>query len=128
MLTTRLKELEALRSSVARLETEIASELTQELASLPSRFGFASAAEFVAAVAEASGVRKGLRGRPPGRRSSAPAPVRRKRAVITEAHRSAVKKLVQAGHTGGAIAKELGISLPSVQNIKKALGLVKERG
>ena len=31
------------------------------------------------------------------------------------------------GKTGGEIAKSLGISLPSVQNIKKALGLVKKR-
>jgi len=38
-----------------------------------------------------------------------------------------VKKLAKAGKTGSAIAEELGISLPSVQNIKKALGLVKAR-
>jgi DNA-binding CsgD family transcriptional regulator len=38
-----------------------------------------------------------------------------------------VKKLVGAGKTGSEIAKSLGISLPSVQNIKKALGLVKSR-
>ena len=38
-----------------------------------------------------------------------------------------VKKLVEAKKTGAEIAKALGISLPSVQNIKKALGLVKAR-
>jgi transposase len=38
-----------------------------------------------------------------------------------------VKKLVQDGKTGSEVAKLVGISLPSVQNIKKALGLVKER-
>ena len=32
-----------------------------------------------------------------------------------------------AGKTGAAIAKSVGISLPSVQNIKKALGLVQAR-
>ena len=31
------------------------------------------------------------------------------------------------GKTGGEIAKAIGISLPSVQNIKKELGLVKKR-
>ena len=52
---------------------------------------------------------------------------RRRRAVITDETRASVKKLVESGKTGGEIAKSLGISLPSVQNIKKALGLVKKR-
>jgi hypothetical protein len=52
---------------------------------------------------------------------------RRKRSVITDETRSSVKKLVEGGKTGSQIAKALGISLPSVQNIKKALGLVKPR-
>ena len=41
--------------------------------------------------------------------------------------RKAVGEMVAAGQTGAAIAKALKISLPSVQNIKKALGLVKAR-
>jgi DNA-binding CsgD family transcriptional regulator len=52
---------------------------------------------------------------------------RRKRAVITAATKAQVKALTQAGKTGAEIAKAAGISLPSVQNIKKALGLVKAR-
>ena len=51
----------------------------------------------------------------------------RTRAVITDATRAEVKKLVSEGKSGAAIASELQISLPSVQNIKKALGLVKAR-
>ena len=43
------------------------------------------------------------------------------------ATRARVKKLVQAGKSGSQIAKAVGISLPSVHNIKKALGLVKSR-
>lgn len=38
-----------------------------------------------------------------------------------------VKKLVQAEKTGPQIARAVGISLPSVQNIKKELGLVKAK-
>jgi DNA invertase Pin-like site-specific DNA recombinase len=60
-------------------------------------------------------------GRPPG------SPGRRRRAKITEETRAAVRKLVESNKTGAAIAKELKISLPSVQNIKKSLGLVKAR-
>jgi hypothetical protein len=39
-----------------------------------------------------------------------------------------VKELTEAGKTGPEIAAAVGISMPSVQNIKKAFGLVKARG
>jgi hypothetical protein len=52
---------------------------------------------------------------------------RGKRARITPELKAQVKTLVEAGKTGAVIAKELGISLPSVQNIKKEFGLVKAR-
>ena len=69
-------------------------------------------------------------GRKPGKASKAKASGggrRRKRAKITDAMREEVKKMVEAGKTGSEIAKAVGISLPSVQNIKKQLGLVKAR-
>ena len=46
---------------------------------------------------------------------------------LTDATRAQVKKLVEAGKTGSEIAKAVGVSLPSVHNIKKALGLVKKK-
>jgi hypothetical protein len=49
----------------------------------------------------------------------------RKRAVITDSVRAKVKALLKAGKSGSQVAKAVGISLPSVQNIKKAFGLVK---
>ena len=52
---------------------------------------------------------------------------RRKRAKITDEIRAELKNLAEAGKSGSEIAAALGISLPSVQNIKKALGLVKSR-
>ncbi len=52
---------------------------------------------------------------------------RRKRTTITEAMRGSLKKMVKSGKTGAEISKELGISLPSVHNVKKSLGLVKSR-
>lgn len=39
-----------------------------------------------------------------------------------------VGKLAKDGKTGNEIAAAVGISLPSVQNIKKKLGLVTKRG
>ena len=140
MVTDKLKELEAARAKLATLEQSIADELNKELAALPARYGFASTSEFVSAVNAATGGgggpgRRGRRrGRPPGSAAKAagvPAKgggrKRRTRAVITDETRAQVKKLVDAGKTGAEIAQTLKISVPSVQNIKKALGLVKKR-
>lgn len=132
MLPNKLKELEAARAKLASLERSVEAELHKELAALPGQFGFASVAGFVAAVTKAAG---GRRGRKPGRAKAAAKKVkggrgggkRRKRAVITDAMRAEVRKLAEAGKTGAEIAKVVGISLPSVQNVKKALGLVKKR-
>jgi hypothetical protein len=139
MVTDKLKELEAARLKLATLERSLADELNQELASLPGKYGFASTSEFVSAVNAAAG---GGPGRPRGRRRGRPpstaakpaaAPAakrgrkRRTRAVITDETRAQVKKMVDSGKTGAEIAQTLKISVPSVQNIKKALGLVKER-
>jgi hypothetical protein len=135
MVTDKLKELEAARAKLATLEQTIADELNKELADLPAKYGFASAAEFADAVRSAGGGGPARRGRKPGKAKAAaagngkggPGRKRRTRAVITDDTRAEVKKLVNDGKTGSEIAKSLGISLPSVQNIKKALGLVKKR-
>ncbi len=127
MLADQIKELEVAKSKVAQLESTIANELRKELAGLPAQYGFETTAAFLSAVKAASGKR---RGRKPGATKSAAKPAaskRRKRAVITDETRASVKKMVDDGKTGGEIAKSLGISLPSVQNIKKALGLMKKR-
>ena len=139
MVTDKLKELEAARAKLATLEQSIADELNKELAALPARYGFASTSEFVSAVNAATGGggpgRRGRRrGRPPGSAAKTAGATakgggrkRRTRAVITDETRAQVKKLVDAGKTGAEIAQTLKISVPSVQNIKKALGLVKKR-
>jgi hypothetical protein len=122
MVTAKLKELEASRAKLASLEKEIASQLQSELAGLPAQYGFESVEIFVKAVRVAAGGKSGGVTRNPvsGKK-------RRKRSVITDAMRNEVKKLVEAGKTGAEIAAAVDISLPSVQNIKKSLGLVRER-
>jgi hypothetical protein len=124
MITSKIKQLEATKAKLARLEKSVASQLHKELAGLPAAYGYGSLAEFVEALKAAS---SGKRGRPASKSGGGGAKKRRKRSVITDATRAAVKKLAEAGKTGEEIAKEVGISLPSVQNIKKALGLVKPR-
>jgi hypothetical protein len=125
MVTNQIKQLEATKAKIVSLEKSIAKRLHRELASLHAKYGFDSLAEFTKALKEASGLGgKGRKGRPAKAGSKAK---RRRRAVITDDTRASVKKLVETGKTGSQIAKSLGISLPSVQNIKKAQGLVKAR-
>lgn len=126
IVSAKLKELETARAKLASLEESVRAELNKELASLPAKYGFNTAEEFVDAVRSATGLRTRGRGRPAGS-TNANGKKRRHRAVITDETRAQVKKLVEAGKTGSEIAKTVGISLPSVQNIKKALGLVKKR-
>lgn len=121
MPNDNIKELAAARAKVAALEKTIAKETKQKLAKLPSEFGFDSMSAFIAALKEVSGLSKGGKAGRGGK-------VRAKRAKITPELKEKVKELVKAGKTGALIAEELGISLPSVQNIKKEFGLVKKRG
>lgn len=119
MITDTLKEIEATRAKLAALEATSAAELHKELASLPGNYGFATTKAFIKAVKAASGS--------PGRAAKVAKKGKRARAKITDETRAEVKKLVTAGKTGAEIAKALGISVPSVQNIKKAFGLVQKR-
>ncbi len=123
IVSAKLKELEAARAKLLSLEEQVRSELNKELAALPGKYGFDSAAAFVDAVRAATGGRRSRGAAKPATGGGK----RRRRAVITDETRAQVKKLVDSGKTGAEIAKQVGISLPSVQNIKKALGLVKKR-
>lgn len=121
MVTNQIRQLTAAKAKLLKLEKSIAAQLSRELAALPRKYGFESTPAFIKAVRAASGKAKGAAKPKAGGK-------RRKRAVITADTKAKVKALVQAGKTGAEIASAAGISLPSVQNIKKALGLVKKRG
>lgn len=78
------------------------------------------------AIALAGGVSKPITPKVKATVPSAKPPKKKaRRAVITDDTRYQVKRLTEAGKTGAEIAKAVGISLPSVQNIKKALGLIR---
>lgn len=128
MVTEKIHELALLQAKAAKLQAAIESQRSSELASLPSSYGYSSLNDFIKALKAAAGSGRGKkaakgRGRPAAKKAG-----RRKRAKITSELKSQVKAAVEAGKTGAAIAKEFGISVPSVQNIKKELGLVKKRG
>jgi hypothetical protein len=128
MAFPKIRKLIAARKRLARLEKIVSTELPRELAGLFERYRFADVHSFLDAVRGAAGGRNTRGGLRSKKAAVAPKAKKRKRAKITDAVRARVKKLFHAGSSGSKIAKAVGISLPSVQNIKKAFGLVKKRG
>ena len=116
MIEDLIKTLTEAKARAVTLERSVAKKIHKELRTLPKVYGFEGLGAFIEALkASATGA---------GRKVKLKAVKRRKRIKITAAIRAQVKKLIGAGKTGAEIAREVGISLPSVQNIKKALGLV----
>jgi DNA-binding NarL/FixJ family response regulator len=126
MLTDKLKQLASLKSRAAALEAQVATDLDKQLAALPAKFGFNNPNDFIAALRAATSGRRASKTGSQTRSNQTNAG-RRRRATITDETRAKVKAFVESGKTGSEIAKALSISLPSVQNIKKALGLVQKR-
>lgn len=134
MFNEQIAKLEKAKADLLQLEAKIAAERVAALAKLPSEFGYASLDEFIKALKAADkgvGKTKGKSGRKAGTAAKAPkapkAEKGSKRAKITDEVKAQVKAMAEAGKTGNEIAAALGISAPSVQNIKKAFGLVKPR-
>ncbi|AWI09508.1 hypothetical protein M2103_000285 [Ereboglobus sp. PH5-5] len=121
-------EIAATKAKLAELEKF--QKIQGKLAGLPAAYGFSDVDSFIKALKRAGGSKKP--GRPAKGAKVAKAPKAKKgkkgkRARITPEVKDQVKALVAGGKTGAEIAKSLGISLPSVQNIKKEFGLVKKR-
>lgn len=115
-------KLVALKTQIATLESQL-SRNNSKLLKLPEKFGFKSMDAFIGALQTAAGGRQTTL---PSAKTSTPTG-RKPRAKITPETKAKVKALVAQEKTGAEIAKVLNISLPSVQNIKKELGLVQKR-
>ena len=135
----KINQLEAAKAKVAELEKNVSTERQQALSALPSDFGYSDLNSFIKALKAAAGARRGrkagkvakaAKGPKAAKAAKAEKPAKagkRTRAKITPELKQNVIDAVNAGKSGAAIAKEFGVSLPSVQNIKKAAGLVKAR-
>ncbi|HSY53246.1 MAG TPA: helix-turn-helix domain-containing protein [Opitutaceae bacterium] len=124
MVTEKIKQLTEYQTKIDALKKAIASQLKNDLSSLHTKYGFETPLALIKAIKASAG------GKRPGRVAKATVSAgkkKRRRAKITPEMKQKLKGLVDAGKTGTVIAKTLGISLPSVQNIKKELGLVKAR-
>jgi hypothetical protein len=120
MLKELIKSLNDTKAHVEALEARVEKGLKKTLATIHAEHGFDSVESFIKAVKTASKEAESK-----GRKAANRAFPAAKRAKITAAVRATVKNLVQAGKSGAEIAKAVGISSASVQNVKKALGLVK---
>jgi copper homeostasis protein CutC len=120
MLKELIQSLNDTKAQVEALEAKVEKGLKKTLATIHSEYGFDSVQTFVKAVKKAS-----RDAETKGRKAAKRVLPKAKRAKITAAVRATVKNLVKAGKSGAQIAKAAGISSASVQNIKKALGLVK---
>ncbi len=123
-----IKKVEAARAKLTALEKAASAEKNKVLVALPAKLGYADVKALIAALqAVEDPQHKGPVAKADAAKAPAKGMKRRTRAVVTDATRAEVKKLVALGKTGGEIAKTVGVSLPTVQNIKKALGLIRKR-
>ena len=122
MVTDKLQELAKYQRKVAKLEKAVARQ-NRKLLALPGRFGFRSMDDLIEQQKLAAKVSGGGGAAKRGGGNKA----RRRRAKITPEMKQKLKSLVGEGKTGAEVAEQLGISLPSVANIKRELGLVKKR-
>lgn len=110
--------LNAARAEVVKLEAQV----KQSLKNLPQEYGYSDVNTFIAAMRDAAGLwpryTAGI---------GNPTKKRRRRMRITPEMKAHLEELIGDGKTGNQVASELGISLPSVNNIKRELGLVKAR-
>lgn len=95
----------------------------QVLKDLHVQLGFASRGDLAEALLGLDGGGRATpRTAPPTSTST-----RRKRARITPEMTKGIIEAIKAGDAGAVVGKRFGVSVQSVQNIKKAAGLVKKR-
>ena len=126
-LGSTLTALQQAEAQVEALRKKVGKERSGRLKTLHLSFGFASRGQLIDALTELGG--SGRPGRPPAAAKSS-APVgrkKRKRARITPEMKTEIIKAIKEGSSGLTVAKRFSISSQSVQNIKKAAGLVQAR-
>ena len=126
-----VREIERLKRRIASLETKAVQNSAKKqkadrkkVATLAKKLGYRSAEELISVLYSGAKASKAV----PAAASAAPAEGKRKRARITEEDRAAIVAALKQGDLSAAeIAEKFGISLPSVNLIKKAAGLTKSR-
>jgi|SRR6478609_6946032 len=118
---SKLAEISAVETRLNALRQEASNTLTSALRALPAEYGFSDSESFIKAVRNASKSAKSTR------KASKTAKPRKARVSITPEIREKVVAELKAGAAPLAVANSNSLSLATVQNIKKAAGLVKAR-
>jgi len=132
MLSNKIKELADYKAKIVQLEQAVLQEREAALDRAHTDLGFASRADLIKALRalEKAGPRRGRRRGKAAKPACAAAGKkkgRRTRAKDTPELREQILAAVKENHTGASIAKRFGVSLPTVQNIKRDAGLTKSR-
>ncbi len=126
MANDLLKQLERKQAEVETLRRRVEAEQRKRLASLYRELGFRNTEELIGALRSASGGAA-------SRRSSTSSPTRTagprasKHARLSADMKKQIQAALSAGQKGAAVAREFGISYPTLHKIKTELGLVKPR-
>ncbi len=129
MLSASIKEIELYKSKIAGLEKKIIAE-QKKLSSLHRKLGYSSRAELIKALMALgpSGRSVSKTGKKvAGKAKSTGVKGRRKRTTITPELKASIVKALKAGGKGIKVAKDFGVSVPTIQNIKTEAGLIKKR-
>jgi hypothetical protein len=123
-----VQAVETAKNTLARLTLQLQNS-RKGLGVLYRKYGFSDNAEFIKELRGSAATPKSKRKGSSAKAGTKPTPTKKrgKRTRITPEIKAAVKAAVKEGKTGAAIAKSLKISVPSVHNIKKELGLVRSR-
>ena len=122
------KEIKILRKKIAYLETKASKAAAQKAKSdrkkvigLARKLGYKTAHVLYSELFKAGGKLDELLG------TTGALPKKRKRAKITDSLRKSIIAALKTGKTVAEVAKMHKVSVPSVNNIKKAAGLTKSR-
>jgi len=132
MISDTIKEIETYQSKIDALQKKVQSERQKELATLHSKMGYGSRAELIAALRQLDKGRGGRRGRPAAKKAAKKAGARKatkrgKRVKVTDELRGKILEALKGGVKGTQAAKDFGVSVPTIHNIKKSAGLTKSR-
>ncbi len=128
MLSSKIKELADYKAKIVQLEKAVLEERETALARAHTELGFASRSDLIKALKalEKAGPRRGRKaGKAASKAAAGTKAARRKRTTITPELRESILAAVKEGGTGSAVAKRFGVSLPTVQNIKRSAGLTR---
>ncbi|MBL4574537.1 MAG: hypothetical protein JKY51_00365 [Opitutaceae bacterium] len=130
MLSSSIKEIARYKSKIASLEKKIEAE-QKKLISLHTKLGYSSRAGLIKALMDLgpSGKASPKAAKKSGKKisKSTSSSGRKKRTTITPALRASIVKALKSGEKGLKVAKDFAVSIPTIQNIKIAAGLIKKR-